>query len=506
MRLAFDTLGPPIAIERRSPTPLHRQIYERMREAITQGRLPPGQRLPSSRVLARQLRVSRIPVVTAFEQLATEGFIEGRVGAGSFVSSALPQARPIAKPAKPKSVEPARPPWNEHQGPFRLSQPGVEGFPVSTFARLLGRRARTLTRKQMLYGSSMGFEPLREALAGHLRTVRSANCDASQLMVVSGSQLALALTGHALLKPGDQVWVEEPGYRGARDALSLSGATMVPVPVDEHGLDVDAGLAAAPKAKAVYVTPAHQYPLGTVMSAARRLRLLEWARRTGAWVIEDDYDSEYRYDGQPITSLQGLDRGGRVIYVGTFSKVLFPALRAGYLVLPHELVPRFVQVRHALDIFPPVLEQAALNDFIRGGWFSRHVRKMSEIYARRRAVLQRAIEQELFGVAKLSGASAGMHLCVLLPRGTDDRAIALAAAARGLAVMPLSSCYAGRRRPGLVLGYGTSREREIPDAVHLLSAIIRSHLPVTPGKQVVSGVSTGAPMSYFQRQRPRPKP
>jgi GntR family transcriptional regulator/MocR family aminotransferase len=480
-----DGLGPIVPLDRRLATPLHRQLYEGYREAILDGRLRPGQRLPSTRTLTHELGISRMPVVLAFEQLVAEGYVESRVGAGSFVSSELrTPAPPAGRPPRPprpgrrriprEALSAAAEPWLDLHGPFRAVHPAIDEFPVELWARLVARRARLMSRRQMMYGDAMGLVPLREALAEYLRTVRSVRCTAQQIMIVSGSQQALALASRALLEPGDAAWIEEPGFPGARDALTLAGARLVSVPVDDDGLDVAAGIARAPAVSAAYVTPSHQYPLGVVMSAPRRLQLLDWARRSGAWLLEDDYDSEYRYDNQPIASLQGLDGDRRVIYIGTFSKVLFPALRVGYLVIPPDLVARFRRIRAIMDNSPAPLHQVVLHDFIRDGHFARHIRRMRGIYAERRRALVAAIERELGDTVRIAGDRAGMHLVMLLPPGARDRDIAVRAARRGISVIPLSSCYASPRpRPGLVLGYGTTRVPEIGDAVRQLKAILR---------------------------------
>jgi GntR family transcriptional regulator / MocR family aminotransferase len=479
-----DGLGPIVALDRRLARPLHRQLYDGYREAIVDGRLRPGQRLPSTRILARELQISRMPVVLAFEQLVAEGYLQSRVGAGSFVSTTL-RAQATGQP--PRATAPRRghrriprdalpvvaEPWLDSSGPFRVAQPALDEFPIRVWARLVARRARLLPRRQMMYSDSMGFAPLREALADHLRTVRSVRCTADQIMVVSGSQQALALAARAVLAPGDAVWIEEPGFSGARDAVTLAGGRIVTVPVDDHGLDVAAGIARGRAVRAAYVTPSHQYPLGVIMSASRRLQLLDWARRRGAWLLEDDYDSEYRYDNQPIASLQGLDTDQRVIYIGTFSKVLFPALRVGYLVIPPDLVARFRRIREAMDNSPAPLYQVVLHDFFAEGHFARHIRRMREVYAERRRVLVRAIEHEL-GDLRIAGDRAGMHVVVMLPRGARDRDLAERAAHHGLSITPLSSCFAGPRpSPGLVLGYGAVRAADIPDAVRRLGAILR---------------------------------
>jgi GntR family transcriptional regulator / MocR family aminotransferase len=475
-----DGLGPIVPVDRSRGEPIHRQLYEGYRDAILAGRLGPGQRLPSSRALAEALSVSRIPVVTAFEQLVAEGYVESQVGSGSFVAKGVSRVAAERAPRRagprrmpPEPLASTDSPWYRVPGPFRVGQPGLDEFPAELWARLVARRARLLGRSQMTYGDPMGLLPLREALADLLRSTRSMRCDASQIMVVSGSQQGVALAGRALLEPGDPVWLEEPGYGGARDALVMAGGRPIAVPVDEEGLDVAAGIAAAPNARAVYVTPSHQYPLGMIMSATRRLQLLEWARRRGAWILEDDYDGEYRYDSQPVASLHGLDTDQRVLYVGTFSKVLFPAIRVGYVVMPPDLVPRFRRVRDSMDIFPATLYQMALHDFLREGHFARHIRRMRAVYAERRRVLVATLEAELGKGVEIVGDRAGMHLVVYLPRGARDRAIAERAAERGVSVIPLSTCYVGPRpRPGLVLGYGASRVDEIPDAVRRLATAL----------------------------------
>jgi GntR family transcriptional regulator/MocR family aminotransferase len=320
----------------------------------------------------------------------------------------------------------------------------------------------------------MGDLSLRQALAAYLGTARAVRCEAEQIMVVSGSQQALEITVRVLLDPGQPVWVEEPGYGGARDALAMAGARLVPVPVDQEGLDVAAGIRICRRARAALVTPSHQYPLGATMSASRRLQLLDWAQATGSWIIEDDYDSEYRYESQPIAALQGLDRDARVIYIGTFSKVLFPALRVGYLVIPADLVERFAAVREAMDICPPALTPAVLADFIVEGHFARHLRRTSLLYSERRSALVESLRRHFGPRLRVVGAEAGIHLVALLDR-PGDRSIALRAAREGLWAMPLSACYLGKPlHHGLVLGYGGTSVEEMPKAVDRLRRVIGS--------------------------------
>jgi GntR family transcriptional regulator / MocR family aminotransferase len=486
MKLAASGIVPLLALDRAAAKPLYRQIYEGFREAILAGRLGAGQRLPSTRGLADELRISRLPVLTAFEQLLAEGYFESRTGAGTFVARSLADPRPAVPggraagrtPPGPRTVaaNPGLPlgrqePWLQGWGAFRVSQTDVDHFPLQIWSGLVARHGRNPRASQLLSGDSRGDRRFRETLAAYLGTSRGVRCEAGQILVTSGSQQALALAARVLLDPGDEVWVEEPGYPGARDALATAGARLIPVPIDEEGLDVAAGAARSPRARAVYVTPSHQYPLGMTLTASRRLQLLDWAQRSGAWILEDDYDSEYRYESQPIAALQGLDRDARVIYTGTFSKVLFPALRVGYLVVPGDLVDRFAAMRAALDDFPATLYQAVLTDFLAEGHFARHLRRMRSLYRERRGALVEALRSEL-GLQVL-GEKAGMHLTALLDPGTDDRRLSEQAAAQGLWAMPLSACHLGEpSRPGLVLGYGGTGVSEILEGVRRLGRVM----------------------------------
>ncbi len=485
---------PVIAVDRAAAKPLHRQIYEGFREAIVERRLRAGQRLPSTRGLAAELGISRLPVLQAFEQLLAEGYFESRTGAGTFVAGSLPddlstasdrpgRGRPAARPGRraisraPEILSPDPKPWLKGWGAFRVSQPAVDRFPLRIWSGLVTRHVRNPRSSQMVYGDPMGYRPFREAVAEYLRTARAVRCDAEQILVVSGSQQALDISARVLLEPHSQVWVEEPGYDGARDALRMAGARLVPVPVDGEGLDVAAGIARCPQARAAYVTPSHQYPLGMTMSASRRLQLLDWAQRSGAWIIEDDYDSEYRYESFPVAALQGIDQDSRVIYIGTFSKVLFPALRIGYIVVPADLVGRFAAVREAMDIFPPTLYQAVLADFLGEGHFGRHLRRMRLLYGGRRAALVDALREEIGAALQVIGDPAGLHLTALFPAEWDDQAIAEQAARQGLWAMPLSACYQETAfLRGLVLGYGGTSRTEIRDGVRRLRGLLSAGL------------------------------
>jgi len=480
-----------ITVDRRGAKPLYRQIYDSLRGLITRGQFRPGQLVPSSRELTRELRVSRLPVLNAYAQLLAEGYLETRAGAGTFVASSLPGAaktqltrrppmfvsanRPVSKEA---AVLPRyeRPAWAASLGPFQVGQPDLHRFPIATWLRLVSRYSRSMRVKALQYGDAMGRTDLREAIATYLRTARGVRCEAEQIMIVSGSQQALDLATRVLLDAGSSAWVEEPGYWLVHLALQARGCRAVPVPVDLEGLNVGAGVKLSRKARAAFVAPSHQYPLGVTMSASRRLRLLEWAQDAGAWIVEDDYDSEYRYDSMPIASLQGLDRNGRVVYIGTFSKVMFPSLRLGYVVIPPDLIDRFAAMRQGMDICPADISQAVTAEFIREGHFARHIRRMRPIYAERRRVLIEEVQRAFGRRATVRGAEAGMHLTVLLRGLRNDKRIAAKAAEKSLWVSALSRLYlTGAQQQGFVLGFGNTRTSQIAPAVRQLNDLVAKY-------------------------------
>jgi GntR family transcriptional regulator/MocR family aminotransferase len=319
------------------------------------------------------------------------------------------------------------------------------------------------------------YMPLRQAIAGYLGTARGVHCTAAQVILVAGAQQGLDLAARVLLQPGQTAWVEDPGYRGAHGALLAAGVQPVPVPVDAEGLDVAAGVARSSGARLAYVTPSRQFPLGITMSLRRRLELLAWATQAQAWVLEDDYDSEYRYTGRPLTALQGLDREARVIYLGTFSKVLFPALRLAYLVVPGDLVDTFATMRLVVSRHPPLLEQHVLAAFIAEGHFARHIRRMRALYAHRQQVLVDAVQRELSGLLHVPPSDAGMHLVGWLPDGVDDEAVSRRAAAQGIAAVPLSAyTLAAHCQPALVLGYTALNERAIHSGIRRLAQALQA--------------------------------
>jgi GntR family transcriptional regulator/MocR family aminotransferase len=456
---------------------------------VSNGQLRAGELVPSTRELAAVLRVSRLPVLNAYSQLLAEGYFESRPGAATFISSSLPGSartrvnvaafsfrsarRAISKDA---AAIPAyeRPTWSANLGPFQVGQPDLHQFPVHSWLRLIARYSRGVKVKARQYGDPMGRIDLREALAIYLRTARGVQCEPGQIMIVSGSQQALDLTTRLLLNPGDAAWVEEPGYWLVQRALQARRCRLLPVPVDMNGLNVDAGITLGRKPRAVFVAPSHQYPLGVTMSASRRLQLLEWAERARAWIVEDDYDSEFRYDSMPISSLQGMDRNSRVIYIGTFSKVLYPSMRLGYLVVPRDLVDRFAALRQTMDICPADLLQAVTSEFIRQGHFGRHIRRMRPIYAERRRALAEAVDAELGHGAEVIGGDAGMHLALIIGGLRNDQKIATAAARHSLWLSALSQSYVGKvRRQGFVLGFGNTRIGQIGPAIRQLKALLK---------------------------------
>ena len=476
-----------ISVDRRGTRPLYRQIYDALRRLIVEGQLRPDQLVPSTRELTRQLRVSRLPVLNAYAQLIAEGYLETRVGAGTFVARSIPGAKtPMAKvtsriPSATRRISAEanhlpryeRPAWAASLGPFQLGQPDLHRFPIAIWLRLVSRYSRSMRVKALQYGDAMGRADLREVIATYLRRSRGVRCEPAQIMIVSGSQQALDLSVRVLLDPGSAAWVEEPGYWLVHRVLQARRCRAVPVPVDSNGLNVNAGVKLLRKPRAAFVAPSHQYPLGVTMSASRRLQLLEWAEEAGAWIVEDDYDSEYRYGSFPVASLQGLDRNGRVIYIGTFSKVMFPSLRLGYVVIPPDLIERFAAMREAMDICPADLVQAVTAEFIREGHFARHIRRMRPIYEERYRALLSAIAHDLAGQVAVSGDAAGMHLALLLDRRIDDQKIAARAAQQGLWLSPLSRSYArpGHRR-GFVLGFGNSSLAQIAPAVRQLKLLL----------------------------------
>lgn len=489
-------LLPGVRLTPASRGPMYRQLYDAVRAAVLEGTLARGTRLPPTRELAREMGVSRNTIMLAFEQLIAEGYLEGRVGAGTFVSAQLPETSLLAIRRPPSRRSSARGRRLARRGdrivattvtvspggapaPFRIASPDLRAFPFDEWSKIVARLWRSGRADLLMYGDAAGYRPLREAIAAHAGAARAVRCSADQVVVVSGSQHALDLAARVLIDAGDPVWMEDPGYLGARAAFVASGADVVHVPVNAEGIDVAAGMRLQPAARIAYVTPSHQFPLGPTMSLPRRLALLEWASRAGAWVLEDDSDSEYRYAGRPLASLQGLDNDGRVIYIGTFSKVMFPALRLGYAIVPPDLVDAFTRARAVNDRHSPTIEQAAMAEFIESGAFGRHIRRMRNLYAGRQEMLLEAAARELSGALTLEPAESGMHLVANIDSNlTDARASALASDI-GVEAAPISKYVARARvRPALLLGYTAYTDIQIADSTRrlgrALSASVRA--------------------------------
>ena len=480
-----------ITLDASSGIPLFQQLYLHIRDSILGGRLPPGSRLPSSRILAGDLGVSRTTVLTAFDQLTAEGYLEGHVGSGTRVVTALPET---LLRTDPTSVTPRLSVVGSHLRerlsrrwlnpspleapalrPLQPGNPDLTAFPRHVWTRLTAKHWRSAPDALLGYGDSMGYQPLRCAIADYAQRIRGVRCRPEQVVIVGGSQQALYLCGQVLLTHGDVVWMEDPGYPGARAVFAAAHGTVIPVPVDGEGLVVAARRPRdRPAPQLVYVTPSHQCPLGITMSLSRRLELLDLASRAGAWIIEDDYDSEYRYFSKPVPSLQSLDVNGRVVYVGTFSKTLLPALRIGYLILPEPVVETFVRARAVMDWQHATVEQVVLADFITEGWLERHIRQTRLRYLERQQALVDAIRDEMPDLLEAVPSGAGMYLVAWLRGGLTDTAAATMANAAGVSVGTLSRfSVRPRRREGLVLGYGPYDVGQIRAAVKTLSRALR---------------------------------
>jgi len=461
------------------------KVYRQLREAILDGRLRAGEALPATRELARRLSVSRNTVMSAYESLVAEGLVTGHVGAGTFVNAApqmLGRRAPLGKVLKPReiwrSLEREVAPQVDPEFDFRIGVPDPKLFPWETWRRTVVRQLRG-QRNAAGYPPPEGDPGLRAAIARYIGVSRSVSAGAEDVLVCSGAQQAFDLIGRVLVEPGACVAVEEPGYPPVREALQALGARVAPVRVDAEGLDPDALPA---DARLLYVTPSHQFPLGTPMSLARGMALLAWSERHGAAIVEDDYDSEFRFDGRPLEPLQSLDRCGRVLYVGTFSKVLLPTLRVGFVVAPRSLMPGLKAAKRLADSHGPLELQRALADFIEEGAFARHVRRLLRVYRERRDRLVVALERELGDALILLPSTAGLHMSVYCRDPTVDvDAWARRAVEEGVAVGPLSPYYQSVPRAGLVLGYGLIQAARIDEGIARLARCL-PHLGATHQK------------------------
>jgi len=483
----------PLTLMPRPPgAPATRWLCDALRREILEGRLRPRMRLPATRDLAVQYGLSRGTVVGAFDQLCSEGYLIGTVGSGTRVNAVLPEDLLEARRAPGRRPLPLPPPARSLSAfarkvalfrgyeprplaAFRANQPALDLFPVTLWAQVAARRLRRATTALLLGTEPLGYRPLQEVVADYLRTSRGVRCEPDQVAIVSGAQEALDLVARLVLGPGARVAIEEPGYVGAARVFEAVGATIVPVPVDAEGIALSSRRWRG--VRLAYVTPAHQFPLGIGMSLPRRLALLEWARGAGALIFEDDHDAEYRYLGRPMPAMQGLDRHGVVCFCGTFSKVLFPSLRLGYLVVPPDLVDRVAAAKSIISRHAPLIDQAVLCDFIADGHFGRHIRRMREIYAARRSVLLSECRVRLGGLVEISEIEAGLQTVGWLTGGITGVEAEQAAAERGVEVKSLSR-YARDplAREGLQLGFAAVDAQEIRRGVRELGVALSTRM------------------------------
>ncbi len=486
MKKTAGALLSSIRIERESDKKISVQLYMAIREIILSDGLGAGDRLPASRTLAREIGVSRTTVIDAIDRLIAEGMLVSKVGAGTFVSDILEHQRPAivqtaqteAERAKPRlshtithaSESYAQRSWLPHETrAFVTALPALDAFPKTHWARISARHLRGDTDEIMGYGEPQGYHRLRHAIAGHLNAVRGIKCRPEQIFVTGGAQQAFSLIGRVLLNAGDRVWYENPGAAGARNAFVACGAVLTPVPVDQDGMNIACGLRQAPHFRLAFVTPSHQQPLGHVMSLTRRLELLEAANQAQAIIVEDDYDGEFHFDGRPQPPLKSIDTQDRVIYVGTFSKTLFPSLRLGFMLVPDSLVGVFDNVFASWISSPPTSTQAIVADFMEEGQFATHIRMMRRLYHARYKVLMEAGEM-LPDTIRLQETNSGFHTTAYLDSTIDETEIAAQADAQGVTVAPLGRyCLSPIAQKGIVLGFGSASPEDIWAGMTVLS-------------------------------------
>ncbi len=477
-------------VERESKVPIYRQLDASLRRLIMDGTLTAGQKLPSTRDLANDLGVSRITVKSVYEQLVSEGFARAQAGAGTFISDGLDfeatpkirHPRHKIKPPKIEISERARAIMatkasvrHGETDPFRPGVPALDLFPVKVWSKYLLDAATSDARHNMSYGEVQGNPALRQSIAKHLNDARGMQVDPDQIVITSGAQQAFVLIAFVLLNKGDTVWYENPGHIAGRDVMKIMGAKVAPVPIDEEGMDLQHAIKTHPTPAIIFTTPSHQQPLGTTMSLVRRLSLLNYAQENNAWIIEDDYDSEFRYRGRPLPALSALDSERRVFYVGTFSKSMFSAIRTGYIVVPPALVDTFAKARNLLGQSSSAIVEQALSQFIDDGRFVEHIRKMRRVYRERRDILFDCLTQDCADTLDPQPTDAGMHMVAWLKNGIDDQIAHQALLEAGIETLPLSVyCIDPLDRKGIVLGFSGAPEHRIPRLVQRMSQVLRS--------------------------------
>jgi GntR family transcriptional regulator/MocR family aminotransferase len=478
-------------LNQESELPQYVLLFRAFQQAILQGDLIPGAKLPASRPLSMTLNISRNTVKTAFEMLQAEGYIETRHGSGSFVSTQIPtQSKQLSNTQKPATIENAHPPLSDiakrlqkfqtghAEAPGKLLAPAqccVDSFPWEQWQKQVAKAGRKM--KFAPGTSTMGDDLLRNQIASYLQVTRGVSCEPEQVMICSGSQQALYLSFQLLLNAGDTVWVEDPGYHGISGAITSVNATEFPVPTDDEGFDVNYAIQNKLHARAAIITPSHNYPMGYTLSLERRLAIIEWAKQNSSWIIEDDYDSEFRYEGPPLTALQGLGGENCVIYAGTFTRILHPSIRLGYLIIPTSLVEPFTKAKRYIDGGISQLPQLALGEFMASGQFSSHVRRMRKLYQHRREVLNKAVSNSLGETLKRVASDGGMHSVFLMSSELSDKEICSLTDKQGLGIRALSNYYTGTpTQNGLVIGFAGYDDKSISNGIHTLSSIISKKL------------------------------
>lgn len=475
---SFDINPAGIYLNKQAAEPLYMQVYRQFREMITSRRLRPGDRLPASRNLAKDLQVSRVIISQGFEQLMLEGYIVGKTGSGTFVADVLPDSllNVAGKKTPGKTTTTAYQPLrNAGVHCFQIGTPSLDQFPYKLWQQTGAQVLKELKAAQLAYADTLGHYPLRKAIAGYLRVSRGVRCEAEQVVVVTGSQQGLHLVISCLLKKGDKAWMEDPGYTSVARLLTRYGVKTCAVPVEKDGLNVAYGREHFADAALAYVTPSQQFPLGYTLSAAKRRQLLQWARQHNSWILEDDYDSEFRYKGNPLPSPQGMDTAGRVIYSGTFSKVLFPALRLAYLVLPSiEMVRQLETIKQQTDRQSPIIDQLITTRFMEEGHFLRHIRKMRLLYAERKEILTQLVQEKLGLYCKLTPSSSGMHLVCWLPEQVNMDVLKQAIQQQQLEVSFINDyTFQHHIPPGLCLGFTAFTRYQLTIAIEKLAGCFR---------------------------------
>ncbi|MDQ3392781.1 MAG: PLP-dependent aminotransferase family protein [Bacteroidota bacterium] len=491
-----EILLPFIHLDKAAKTPIYKQVYDSIKEAILSGMLKPKDRMPASRILAQGLSIARNGVILAFEQLILEGYLVGKVGAGTFVAELYDMQLPRGKRHPSKSIKEFESNQEKlaivnkltHRKfisndcafepivPFQTSVPSFADFPYFTWAKIAASVYRKMDSLHLGYDDSQGYLPLRESIAKHLRLNRSINCTSSDIVVVNGSRQAIHLIAEILIKKGDQCWMEDPGYGGAKSAMIRFGGRICPIKINESGIDLEYAVANFPKAKLAFVTPSHQYPMGITMPLIQRIKLLGHVSKHNMFVVEDDYDSDFRYNGRPIAALKAIDTEGSVLYVGTFSKSLFPALRIGYIVLPSiEMAKQFAFLKATTDRQNPIVDQAILHEFMRSGNFERHIRKMRILYKRAQDDLALLLTEQLGNKIRLSPADAGMHFVIEFLDKKDADLIRRKANKVGLILMPVDDLAIKFKKPNsFVIGFTGYSIPQLTQGVKLLKSVIES--------------------------------